>query len=256
MRAADLLLQERGRIGGARVDRDRGTQALGQRELVIIDIHRGHVQAHRLGVLHRHVAQATDAGDHHPLPGAGVGHLQALVDGHPGAQDRGDLDEADALGQQAHVIGVGQRVFGEAAVDRVAGVLLRLAQGFPAAHAVFAMAAGRIQPWDADPVALADMADAGAHRHHVADALVTGNERRVGLDRPVAVHRMQVGVAHATRFDLHQDVAGAGPRYLHFLDAQRLAEFADDSGLHGLVHAWISVDCQWQHCGAGLMPTP
>ncbi|MNV48683.1 hypothetical protein D3C71_1406020 [compost metagenome] len=202
MCATDFLLQERSRIGVARVDGDGRAQALGEPELAVVDIHRRHVQPHRLGVLHGHVAQATDAGNHHPVAGLGVGDLQALVHSDARAQDRRDIDEAHFLGQMADVIGIGQRVFRETTVHRIAAVLLRFAQRFPAAQTVLAIAAGRVQPRNADAVAFLDVGDAGTYRDHMANAFVAGNEWRIGLDRPVALHRVQIGVAHATGFDL------------------------------------------------------
>ena len=45
------------------------------------------------------------------------------------------------------------RVLGEGAVDRVAGVLLLLAQRLPAGDAVAALAAGVAEPGDRDPLA-------------------------------------------------------------------------------------------------------
>ena len=56
------------------------------------------------------------------------------------------------------------------------------------------------------------------------------------LHRPVALRGVQVGVAHAARLDLDQDVAGARLRHLDLLDGQRLPELTHDSGFHRLVH--------------------
>ena len=56
------------RIGRVSIDRYRRAKARGQGELPVIDIDRGDVEAHLPGLLHRHMAQATDAGDHHPPP--------------------------------------------------------------------------------------------------------------------------------------------------------------------------------------------
>jgi len=38
----------------------------------------------------------------------------------------------------------------------------------------------------------------------MADALMARNERRVGLDRPIALGGMQIGMAHAGRRDLDE----------------------------------------------------
>ncbi|MNF91961.1 hypothetical protein D3C84_745850 [compost metagenome] len=236
MHAADFLLQEGRRVLLPGVDGEAGAEPPGEFELGVIDVHGGDVQTHGPGVLHGHVAEAADAGNRHPLARAGVGHLQALVDGHPGAEDRGDLDEADAGRQMADVLGLGQGVLSEAAVHRVAGVALRVAEGFPAAQAVFAVAAGRVQPGNADPVAFLDVGDPGAHGDHVADAFVAGNEGRLGLDRPVALGSVQVGVADAAGGDLHQQLSGTGGGHRDFADLQRFAERGDNSRFHRLGH--------------------
>jgi hypothetical protein len=135
----DLFLEVGDRIGGLCIDCHGGAQALGQVELGLVHVHGGHLQAHRLGVLHRHMTEAADAGDHHPIAGFGIGDLQALVHGHAGAQHRCDFDEADITRQVADVVGIGQGVFGETAIDRVARVFLLLAQRLPAAKAVLAV---------------------------------------------------------------------------------------------------------------------
>ena len=65
------------------------------------------------------------------------------------------------------------------------------------------------------------------------DTFVTGNERRGGLDRPVTVGGVDVGVTQARGLDLDQDLAGAGDGLRHLLDAERLGEIVDDCCLHG-----------------------
>src|SRR5215831_6751801 len=70
------------------------------------------------------------------VPTIGVGRLEALVHGDAGAQHRCGFEEADVAWEVADVVGIRQRVLREAAVDRVAGVLLLLAQRLPAAEAV------------------------------------------------------------------------------------------------------------------------
>jgi hypothetical protein len=42
----------------------------------------------------------------------------------------------------------------------------------------------------------------------MADAFMAGNERRLGLDRPVAMNGVKVGMADAARRDLDQDLSG------------------------------------------------
>lgn len=69
-----------------------------------------------------------------------------------------------------------------------------------------------------------------------ADALVAGNERRCRLDRPIAVGRMDVGMANAARGDADQDLAGTNLGNGDFADFERCAERVDDSGHHGAGH--------------------
>ena len=66
--------------------------------------------------------------------------------------------------------------------------------------------------------------------------LVSRNEGRAGLHRPVAIGGVQVGVADARGLDLHQDAARRDFRDRHFLDRQRLAEGTHHRRLHGLRH--------------------
>jgi hypothetical protein len=67
-----------------------------------------------------------------------------------------------------------------------------------------AVAAGGVEPGHADPVALLDVLDALADRRDIADALMPRNEGR-GLDRPVALGRVQIGVTDARRLDRDLD---------------------------------------------------
>ena len=239
MRAADSLLEIRRRVGRQGIDGHRRAQLARQCQLGIVHVDRRHLQAHRARVLHGHVTEPTDAGDHDPLAGLRVGDLEPLVDRDARAQHRRRRDEVQSVRQMADIGRVGQGVLGEAAVDRVAGVALALAQRLPAAEAVRAGTAGRVQPRNADPIALTHVRDAGADRDHVPDALVPRNERRRRLDRPVAFDGMQIGVTDAARGDLDQDVAGAGTRNRHLLDREGLAECAHDGGFHGVGHGWL-----------------
>src|SRR5690606_9863081 len=129
-------------------------------------------------------------------------------------------------------------------------------QGFPAAQAVLAVTAGRVQPRNADAVAFLDVGDALAHRDHMAYALVAGNEGGIGLYRPVAFSGVQVGVADATGLDLDQDVASGRAWNGDFFDHQRLAEFADHGGFHRLVHqsiSFVGISPAWRQAWPGAL---
>jgi hypothetical protein len=54
---------------------------------------------------------------------------------------------------------------------------LLLAQRLPAAEAVLAMPARRVEPANADTIALLDVAHIGTDSNHMANAVVAGNER-------------------------------------------------------------------------------
>src|SRR5208282_855326 len=54
--------------------------------------------------------------------------------------------------------------------------------------------------------------------------------------RPVTVRSMEIGVADAAGNDLHQDFPRSRLGNRDFLDRKQLAERANDSGLHGLLH--------------------
>src|SRR6185436_11878905 len=117
------------------------------------------------------------------------------------------------------------------AIDGVAGHLLAVAQGFPAGDAVFAVAAGRVQPGHADTVAFLDPADPSADLGDIADAFVARDERQAGLDRPVADRGMQVGMTDAGGDDLDQHLAARD-----FWDGDGLPEGVDDGRFHFACH--------------------
>lgn len=165
------------------------------------------------------MAKPAYPGDGHPLSWSRFCDFQPLVDSYPGAEDRCDFVELDIFRQQAHVIRVSQNIFGIAAVDRIAGILLTGAQGFPAGQAVFAAATGAVQPRYTDPVAFFDSGNSTAHCGHVTNAFVTGNKGQAGFYRPVAFGCVQVGVADTGCFNFYQNLPGAGQWYLNLLQA-------------------------------------
>ncbi len=167
-----------------------------------------------------------------------AGHLDRLVGRDARAGERGGVDRVNPLGHLDDVAGVGARVLAEATVDRVAHVLLLEAERLPAGHAVVAGAAGVGEPRHGHTVAQRDLGHAGAGLDDDADALVAGNEGWRGLHGPVAVSRMDVGVAEARRLDLHQDLTGVQVGLHHLLHHQRLGEVVNDRGAV-LAHALL-----------------
>jgi hypothetical protein len=67
VRAAHVALHLGDHVLRRRVGRQFGTQALGQRQLVVGNVDRDDVKAHRLGVLHRHGPEPADARDGDPV---------------------------------------------------------------------------------------------------------------------------------------------------------------------------------------------
>jgi hypothetical protein len=63
------------------------------------------------------MAEATDAGDHHPVARLGVCDLEALVDRDSGAQHRSNLDKIDICREMADVGRIGDDVVRESAID-------------------------------------------------------------------------------------------------------------------------------------------
>jgi hypothetical protein len=108
-----------------------------------------------------------------------------------------------------------------------------VAERLAAAVAVAAVAARVAEPRDRDAIADGDaVAVAGAERLDDADALMAGDERQRGLDRPLAAGGMDVGVAQAGRLDPDQDLLVARGGRGDVLDGQRPIEAVDDGSLH------------------------
>ena len=200
----------------------------------------GDVHAHRLGVLDRHVAEAADPRDHHPFARPHLRLPETLVDGHSGAQDRSRRTPFEIVRQATDIGWIGQRIFREAAVHGVAAVQLGAAQRLPPGPAVRAVPAGRMQPRNADPIALLDAADGTADRDHRSHAFVARDEGRFWLDGPIAVRGVEVRVADPGRRDANEDLVLVRLRNRYLLDRERLAELADDGCLHRAGHEFLS----------------
>ena len=81
-----------------------------------------------------------------------------------------------------------------------------------------AHAAGPAEPWHRDPVAERELGDAGAELDDEADALVPGDERRGGLDGPVAASGVDVGVTEAGGLHVDAHLAELEAQHRHLLD--------------------------------------
>ncbi|KAL2274272.1 hypothetical protein FJTKL_03526 [Diaporthe vaccinii] len=198
-------------LGGEEVDVGRGAQLLGGLALLIAAVDGDGVNSHGLAVLQGHVAQATTgAGDSDPLAGADTGLLDSLVDSDTSAEDGCDGLEADALGDAGNVGGLGDSVLLEGAVDGVTRKLGIGTKGLVGSHTVRAGQAGAVEPLDADLIALLQVLDEVAAGDYNTSTLVATDEGHLDGQGPVALHGVQVGVAHTRELDIDQDLIGAG----------------------------------------------
>lgn len=236
------------------VDRLHRTEPAGEVEFGVVDVDGDHLHPHGHRILYRHMAETADAGDDDRIAGPGIGHLQALVDRHARAQHRRDFVEADIVRQVADIIGVGQHVVGEPAIDRIAGVQLAFAQRLPSTEAVRAVTASGVEPRHADPVAFLHVGHALAHSGDKAHAFVARDKGRLGLYRPVAFCGVEVGVTHTGGLNGNLDHAGLDLGNRNFLDPQWLAKGAHDGGFHGLAHDISPVVLSFEGRAAGETP--
>jgi hypothetical protein len=204
-------------------------------ELLINHVDRDDPPSGDRRVLDREVAETADAEHGNEIRGARARDLDRLVGGDARAGERRGVKRVDAVGDLDHVAGVGDGVLAEAAVDRIAHHLLLVAQCLPARHAIVAAAARVAEPrhrhtvTDADLMsAVTDGVLAGRELRDDADALVAGDERRRGLDRPVAARGVDVGVAQATHLDLDADLPWLERWHRDLLDGQWAAELVHD----------------------------
>ena len=66
------------------------------------------------------------------------------------------------------------------------------------------MPASAVQPRDSHAIAFLQMSHARAQFSHKSRAFVSRDKRQSGFDRPIAISRMQVGVADAACDHLNQ----------------------------------------------------
>src|SRR5687767_8068045 len=123
------------------------------------------------------MAQAANARNDNPVSRLRVSLLDSLVGSDTRAKQRRRLDEIQTFRQTRDVGGRREHVRREATVNRVAGVLLRLAQRFPARQAKFTFAAGAVQPGHANSVALLQGGNSSAELVNKADRFVAGDKR-------------------------------------------------------------------------------
>jgi hypothetical protein len=125
------------------------------------------------------MTKATDADDGDALVRLGIGEAKAAPDGVTGTENGRSLLVADSCGQGHGGVGIGEHVFGVAALKIDAGGSGVLAQLFLAAQTPLAGAVSFLNPADADAVSDFAGGDAGADFDDLADGLVAEHARKL-----------------------------------------------------------------------------
>src|SRR5476649_1896298 len=135
-----------------------------------------------------------------------------------------------------YVVGVCENVVCEATVFRVTAELRFRTHGLVRREAIFAMSTGGIEPGHTNAVPFFHGRDTRADGGDYADTLMARDERQRGLQRPVAVRGMQIGMTDATGLGLDQYLPSTGRWNVDFLQHQWFAERFDNSRLHFAFH--------------------
>ena len=197
-----------------------------------------------------------------PLAGLRLGFLDALVGRDTCADERRGLlgVEASGCGRLARIR---EQILREASVLRVAAELRFGTDRLPRPEAIFAMTAGRIQPWHADAIALFDDRHASAHGGTVPMAPRPGMNGSAGLSgqSPLAAWRLVWQTPHARVLTTIWPGPGVG------MSASRryegLAKLLDEGCVHLLCHrSFLSVCLSFVLCvrragqAAAFAPNP
>jgi len=144
-----------------------------------------------------------------------------------------------------HVVRIGHDVFREAAIPRVPAERRLGTDRLACSGTVLAVAAGAVEPGDAHALAFLDRRDARAEGRHDADAFMPRREWQPGLQQPVFIGGVQVGMADAAGLGLHQDLAPTRCGDVEFPEDERLAELLDDDGVHLECHeGYLAGSCE------------
>ncbi|MEI2735623.1 MAG: hypothetical protein V9G24_13010 [Rhodoblastus sp.] len=183
----------------------------------------------------RRAIDGADAGRHRAADDGGDRPRQVLADRHEVFERADDLfaERADAR----HLVdGLGLELQARRAVGHEeARRRMAVAEHRLAGIAVAAMAAMRGEGED-DMVADRDMRGAGTDFGDDSRRLVARHERQLG--RPVAVHHVPVGHAHAGRLHLHARLAGLRRVEFEIEKFERLVDLGEDGGLHHCLPFW------------------
>jgi hypothetical protein len=102
------------------IDRGIRAETFGMRELVVVNIDRAHVQAHRLRILNAQMPQAADARDHNPFTRPRLGFLDAFVRGDAGTDEGRRVAGRQMSRDVSDIVRIRDDVFGKTAVLRIA----------------------------------------------------------------------------------------------------------------------------------------
>jgi hypothetical protein len=99
------------------------------------------------------------------------------------------------------------------------------------------MTASRVEPRHADAIPFLHNADACPDCGDQSYGFMPWDEGQSGLHWPIAMHRVDVGVAHATGFSLNQDLTRTRGRDVPLPKHQWLSKFLDNRDVHFDCHS-------------------
>ncbi len=94
------------------------------------------------------------------------------------------------------------------------------------------MTARAVQPRNTDSIAFLQVCNTRAERDNDSRSLMSGRDGKARLHRPIAVRRVQVGVANSTRDDFYQGLPRPRRRHWKLSYHERLAELFNDCCSH------------------------
>src|ERR1700722_17380826 len=131
--------------------------------------------------------------DGDPLARPRLGLLDSLVGGDAGTDERRGIRWRKTGRNMSDVVWVRKQKLGKAPISCIAAELRLRAHRLPTGQAILAMAARRVEPRDPHPVTLFHRRHARSNRGYQPDSLVTGNERKCRLHRPVTARGGRTG---------------------------------------------------------------
>ena len=211
--------------------------AHGARELLVRSAARRDIDLAIPGLEHfdDEVRRCAKAEESDAVAGGNFSDAEAAEADDAGAKERREVDRGGLFGKRDEEVGTGDGVFRIAAIDgvaRVGGVVAEIL-AVPAAERAGAVDAA--EPGDAGAMTDADGVDAGAEFFHAADDLVSGRNS-IAQRRQLTGGDVEIGAAHATGFDLEENLARSGLGDRQIFKGQRTrgdgGGMVEDSGAH------------------------